>query len=152
MENSGLQCSYDYLEIFDGKNESARNFGRWCGRRRHFLLYSSSDRWGWWRHDMETRPVLLALCEGNPSITDSPKKPVFMSLLISLNKLFNEESNFRWFETKWRLYYIITTKIMAIFIQSLICCHFFQFAFDGCDRWYRGQVWVSGDVPNHRTG
>ena len=24
----------------------------------------------WWRHDMETIFALLALCEGNPSVTD----------------------------------------------------------------------------------
>ena len=40
----------------------------------------------WWRHEMETFSVLLALCEGNPLVTGgfpSPK-PVTQSLTVSL--------------------------------------------------------------------
>ena len=59
-----------------------------------------------WRcHAKETLSSLLALCEGNPSMVDSPhKRPVInVALIISLNKLLNKrwQSSFQWFEILW---------------------------------------------------
>ena len=31
--------------------------------------YRGRSFWSWWRHQMETSSVLLALCEGNPPVT-----------------------------------------------------------------------------------
>ena len=62
----------------------------------------------WWRHQMETFLVLLALCEGNPTGTgESPSQrpvtrgfDVFFNL--RLNKRLIKQSRRRWFKTPWR--------------------------------------------------
>ena len=60
----------------------------------------------WWRRDMETRSVLLAICEGNPLMTavDLPQRTVIRALFCSLLLTWTrcETNNRRWFETPWR--------------------------------------------------
>ena len=64
----------------------------------------------WWRHEMETFSALLALCEGNPTVTGGfpSQRPVTLSFDIffdlSLNKQLMKYSRRRWFETcsLWR--------------------------------------------------
>ena len=59
----------------------------------------------WWCHQMETFSALLALCEGNPTVTGGflSERPVtrsfgvFFDLL--LNKRLDKQSIRRWFET-----------------------------------------------------
>ena len=53
----------------------------------------------WRRHEMETFSASLALCEGNPSVTD------YVRLCFShvrLKELFSKHSNGRWSGTPWR--------------------------------------------------
>ena len=60
--------------------------------------------WTWWRHQIETFSVLLALCEGNPPIpltkASAVKFGVFFDL--RLNKQLSKQSRRRWFETPLR--------------------------------------------------
>ena len=68
----------------------------------------------WWRHQMETFPALLALCEGNPPVTGgfSSQRPVTRSFdvffALRLNKRLSKQSRRRWFGTpsrsSWRFY------------------------------------------------
>ena len=70
------------------------------------------DGYPWWRHHMETFSVLLALCEGNPSVTGGfpSQRPVTRSFAIffdlRLNKSLCIQSKGRWFDTRlhslWR--------------------------------------------------
>ena len=63
----------------------------------------------WWRHQMETFPALLALCEGNPPVTGRfpSQRPVTQSFNVffdlHLNKQLNKQSRCRWFETPLHL-------------------------------------------------
>ena len=61
----------------------------------------------WWPHDMETLSPLLALCEGNPIVTDvfTSQKDNNLELWgISLDKLFKKQLSW-WFEMlKWHHY------------------------------------------------
>ena len=62
----------------------------------------------WWRHQMETFPALLALCEGNPPVTGgfpsqrlvTRRFDVFFQLC--LNKRLSKQPTRRWFETPSR--------------------------------------------------
>ena len=59
----------------------------------------------WWRHQMEKFSALLALCEGNPPVTDGfpSQRPVTRSFDIfydqRLNKLLSKQPRRRSFET-----------------------------------------------------
>ena len=59
----------------------------------------------WWRIQMETFSALLALCEGNASVTGGfpSQRPVTWSFDIffdlRLNKWFSKQLRCRWFET-----------------------------------------------------
>ena len=59
----------------------------------------------WWRHQMETFSVLLALCTGNSPVTGEfhTRRPLAQSFDISfdlrLNKWLSKQSWRRWFET-----------------------------------------------------
>ena len=56
----------------------------------------------WWRHQMETFSVLLALCEGNsPIISEFPsQRPMSFDVFfdLHLNKCLSNQSRCRWFE------------------------------------------------------
>ena len=59
----------------------------------------------WWCHDMKRLCVLLALCEGNPLVTNgySSQKASKVELwcnisVVSLSKLLNKQSRFWWIE------------------------------------------------------
>ena len=54
----------------------------------------------WWRHQMETFPALLALCEGNPPRPVTRSFDVFFDL--RLNKRLSKQSMRRWFNTPSR--------------------------------------------------
>ena len=62
----------------------------------------------WWRHQMETVPALLALCEGNPPVTGGfpsqrDSNTGFDAFFdVSLNKRLNKQTRRRWFETPSR--------------------------------------------------
>ena len=62
----------------------------------------------WWRHQMETISALLALWEGNPTVTGGfpSQRPVTRSFNVffdlRLNKRLSKQSRRRWFETLWR--------------------------------------------------
>ena len=63
----------------------------------------------WWRHQMETFSELLALCEGNPSVTGGflSQRPVTRSFEIffdlCLNKQLSKQPRRWWFEREvWR--------------------------------------------------
>ena len=72
-------------------------------------------KWGvsWWRNQMEIFSALLALCEGNPSVTG--QRPVTRNLDIffhlRLNKLLSKQSRHWCFETPsrswWRHYNVL---------------------------------------------
>ena len=55
----------------------------------------------WWRHQLETFFALLALCEGNPPVTDGflSQRPFFFDL--RLNKQLSKQSR-PWFKTLLR--------------------------------------------------
>ena len=59
----------------------------------------------WWRHQMETFPAFLTLCDGNPSVTGGcPSQwPLTRSFVVffdvRLNKQLSPQSIYRWFET-----------------------------------------------------
>ena len=61
-----------------------------------------------WRHQMETFSALLALCEGNPSVTGGfpSQRPVTRSFDVffcaRLNKRLSKQSRCWWFETPRR--------------------------------------------------
>ena len=73
------------------------------------MLRSHPNYWNsWWRHQMETFSVLLALCVGNsPVIGEFPsQRPVARSFDVffdpRLKKRLNKQSKRRWFETPSR--------------------------------------------------
>ena len=65
--------------------------------------------WYWWRHQMETFFVLLALCEGNPSVTGGfpSQRPVTRSVDVFFDlrpcKRLSKQSRRQWFENASRL-------------------------------------------------
>ena len=62
----------------------------------------------WWRHQMKTFSVLLALCAGNSPVTGEfpSQRPVTRSFDVffdlRLNKRLSTHSRRRWFEASWR--------------------------------------------------
>ena len=61
----------------------------------------------WWRHDVETLSVLLAVCEGIHYHRWIPlKRPMIRKyngfVAVNLNKLLSKYWNWRGFETSWR--------------------------------------------------
>ena len=62
----------------------------------------------WWRHEMETFSVLLAICAGNSSVIGEfpTQRPVTRSFDVffdlCLNKRLSKQSWGWWFETPWR--------------------------------------------------
>ena len=83
----------------------------------HILWNVLSFRLGklaWWRHQMEKKSALLALCAGNSSITNEfpVQRPVTRSFDVffdlSLNKRLSKQSWGWWFDTPsrslWRYY------------------------------------------------
>ena len=76
--------------------------------------WSNCWSWGfdlghpWWRHQMKTFSVLLAVCEGNPPVTGgfpSHKRPVTWSFAIffdvGMGNRLSKQSKCGWFETPW---------------------------------------------------
>ena len=67
-------------------------------------------QFAWWCHGMEMLSVLLALCEGNPSVTGgNPHKGPVMQILdiffvVSPNKLLNKQWICQWFEMHYHWY------------------------------------------------
>ena len=61
----------------------------------------------WWRHQMETFSVLLALCAGNSPVTGEffSQRRVTQSFEVFFdlrpNKRLSKQSRRRWFETPW---------------------------------------------------
>ena len=67
---------------------------------RDYLLFRS-----WWRYQMETYSVLLALCEGNPLVTSgfpSQRRSFDVFFDLRLKKRMSKHSRRRWFETPLR--------------------------------------------------
>ena len=66
--------------------------------------------WVWWRHQMEKKSALLALCAGNSPVTGEfpAQRPVTRSFDVSFdlrqNKQLNKQSWGWWFETPSRHY------------------------------------------------
>ena len=62
----------------------------------------------WWRHQMETFSALLALCEGNPPVTDgfppqrSETRSIDVFFDLRVNKWLSKQSRRRWFGTPLR--------------------------------------------------
>ena len=62
----------------------------------------------WWRHQIDTFSMLLALCEGNPSVTEgfpsqrSVTRSFDVFFDVRLNKRLKKKSRYRRFETPWR--------------------------------------------------
>ena len=63
------------------------------------------EKVAWWRHGMETLSALLALCDGNPSVTGGHKGPLMGSFNVSfyanLRKLLNKQSRGRRMKMFW---------------------------------------------------
>ena len=61
----------------------------------------------WWRHDMETHPVLLPLCAGKPSVmTGFPSQKVgnadpWWFVVVRLTDLCIKQLSFLWFSMIW---------------------------------------------------
>ena len=74
-------------------------------RQRSDWLPVRADCHAWWRHQMETFSMLLALCEGKPPVTGgfSSQRPVTRNFGVlfdpRLNKQLSKQSGHRWFET-----------------------------------------------------
>ena len=91
----------------------------------YYLCPMVQKRFPWWRHQMETFSVLLALCAGNLPVTDEfpAKRPVTQSFDIffdlRLNKWWSKQSLGWWFETPsrslWRHCNIVV--ILARYMQ-----------------------------------
>ena len=95
----------------------------WCRSttcQRYFIQFSTTTNVNreysdyaskpWWRHQMETFSALLAICEGNPSVTGGfppSQRPATRSFDVlfdvRLNKRLSKQSICQWFETPWRL-------------------------------------------------
>ena len=79
-----------------------RNFG---SVEDHIQARAICGAVSWWRHQMETFFALLALCEGNPSVTGGfpSQRPVTRNFDVffdvRLSKRLNKQSRCRWFET-----------------------------------------------------
>ena len=95
------------------------------------LIGLGSDvRKPWWRHQMETFYALLALCEGNPSVTDGfpSQSPVTRSFYVffdlHLNKRLSKQSRHRWFETPsrslWRHWNAVNSWCVCVCAQAHI--------------------------------
>ena len=102
----------------------------------------------WWRHQMETFSVLLAICAGNSPVPGEfpSQRPVTQSFDVffdlCLNKRLSKQSWGRWFETLsrplWRQCNVnitdgndIILTVMYIFKDYLLACLFL------------GRVWSS---------
>ena len=87
----------------------------WISRKQNLLVSNTHQQdvlhhpnYAWWRHQMETFPVLLAICTGNsPVIGEFPSQrtvtwsyDVFFDL--RLNKRLSKQSGGWWFETPSR--------------------------------------------------
>ena len=98
----------------------------------------------WWRHQMETFPALLAICEGNSPVTGEfpSQRPVTWSFDVffdlRLNKRVSKRSWDWWFETPscilWRHCNDTCTRLNALglyapmnwvmMVQVMTCCLF----------------------------
>ena len=85
--------------------------------------------YSWWRHQMETFSTLLALCKGNPPVTNGfpSQRPVTRSML-------SKQSRRWWFETPSRSlwhhrnawdYYMHSS--LSVYIRDLHFNGYFQF-------------------------
>ena len=101
-----------------------------------WIVYSRSAAKSWWRHDMKTFSMLLALCVGNPPATlwfpsqRVSNAGIEVLLDMNINKLLNKQSNCHWFENyrplfEWR--YLVTQ-----WMYEIICCHFFFYWWISC--------------------
>ena len=84
--------------------------------------------WTWtWRHDVETLSALLALCGGihwSPVVRLKRIQQWFFlfSLFVSLNKLLNIQSSYRWLETSWRLCDVAAMRCSFHDVSNLVSC------------------------------
>ena len=79
-------------------------FYLWCLKQEPHNSYWAQEL-TWWRHQMETFPALLALCEGNPPVTGGVTRGCDVFFDLRLNKLLNKQSR-RWrFETPLRSFW-----------------------------------------------
>ena len=87
---------------------------------------SVSMFWTWWRHQMETFPTLLALCEGNPLISSGfpSQRPVTRSFDVffdlRLNEGLSKQSIRWWFETPSRSLWRNCNDIIVAYPISLL--------------------------------
>ena len=91
---------------------------------------------GWWRHQMETFPVLLALCAGNSPVTGEfpAQRPVTRSFDVFFdlrpNKRVHKQSWGWWFETPsrslWRhrngMQYSLNNDGSIVLMCQTLCC------------------------------
>ena len=70
-----------------------------------------------WRHQVETFSALLALCHGNPPVTDGfpsqgpMRRSVDVFFDLCLNKRLNKQSRHRWYETPSHHYDVTVIRI-----------------------------------------
>ena len=80
-----------------------------CTRKDGLYIDTEPRMWygkSWWRHQMETFSVLLALCEGNQAVTGGEFPSQRASIAgfdvffgVNLNKRLNKQLSHRWSET-----------------------------------------------------
>ena len=92
-------CSTVLIKAFIG-----HQFGRIYPGNYNTIMFTWLCRVPWWRHQMETFSVLLALCDGNSPVTGEfpSQRPVTRGVGVffdfRLNKRLNKPSRRRWFE------------------------------------------------------
>ena len=90
----------------------------------HHVMYA---RWTWWRHQMETFSVLLALCVGNSPVTHElptqmPVTPSFdVFFALRLGRQFSKQSRGWWFETPSRSLWLHGNTSCNAFLCTLLC-------------------------------
>ena len=90
------------IHLFISFRVSSLALGRWT------IWASSIVSNPWWRHQMETFYALLALCRGNPPVSDGfpSQRPVARRFDVffdqRLHKKLNKQSRCGWFETPSR--------------------------------------------------
>ena len=136
----------------------------------HNTLETKKDTWlwfsaeSWWRHQVETFSVLLAICAGNsPVPSEFPaQRPVARSFDLffdlRLNKRWSKQSWGWWFETLscplWRhcngmQIYKFYRKLMAAILESVTWLHFLQWRQEYCSPAAKKTSSAQMNVPQH---
>ena len=71
----------------------------------------------WCRHDVETLPILLAICEGNSRVDTLTKIQQVWTLIFDVN--MPKQSSCRLFETPWCPRDVAVMKILSIISNQL---------------------------------